>query len=149
MKNLFISLLIFITIGISSCKKSFPDDPLAVDNYTVSDCKTNSGNSTADDAEFITIKTVDDYYLLFNHINSVFNCEPGEITVAIEIRADTISINENETMGSANCVCPYDLEFRLGPMHYGKYITVFRKGGLEFKTYSLDFRKSTDVQIDL
>ncbi len=149
MKNLYICLFIFVTIAISSCKKSFPDNPLAVDNYTVSGCKTKGDNAPAGDAEFITIKTVDDYYLLFNHINSVFNCEPVEITIAIEIRADTITINENERQGTANCVCPYDLEFRLGPLHYGKYFTVFKKGGLEFKTYSLDFKRSTDVQIDL
>lgn len=149
MKNLLICLLLAAAAAITSCRKGFPDNPLSVDNYTVSDCKTKGANGSADDAEFITIKTVDDYYLLFNHINSVFSCEPGEITIAIDIRADTISINEDETGGTVNCVCPFDLEFRLGPLHYGKYFTVFKKGGLEFKTYSLDFRKSTDVQIDL
>lgn len=149
MKNRFLFSLLFIVIALSSCKKGFPDDPLAINELTVSDCKTKGDNSNATDPECITIKTVNDFYLKFNHINSIFNCEPGKITVAIEIKSDTISVNETEESSLANCVCPYDIEFRLGPLEYGTYPVKFQKGGLTFKEYSLNYTKSTDVRIDI
>jgi len=149
MKNRFFYSLLFIAIALTSCKKEFPDDPLAIDKLSVSDCKTKGDNSKAADPEYITIKTVDDYYLKFSHINSILNCEPGIITVGIEIKSDTISVNETEESSLANCVCPYDIEFRLGPLEYGIYPVKFQKGGNTFIEYSLNYNKSTDVRIDI
>ncbi len=149
MKHQILYSFLFITIALTSCKKEFPDDPLAIDKLSISDCKTKGDNSKAADPEYITIKTVDDYYLHFSHINSILNCEPGKITVAIEIKSDTISVNETEESSLANCVCPYDIEFRLGPLEYGVYPVKFQKGGLTFKEYSLNYNKSTNVRIDI
>lgn len=149
MKHKILYSILFIAIALTSCKKEFPDDPLAIDKLSISDCKTKGDNSTAADPEYITIKTVDDYYLHFSHINSILNCEPGKITLAIEIRSDTISVNETEESSLANCVCPYDIEFRLGPLEYGIYPIKFQKGGFTFKEYSLNYNKSTDVRIDI
>ena len=149
MKHHFFYSLLFFAIAFTSCKKEFPDDPLAINELSVSDCKTKGENSTAADPEYITIKTVDDYYLKFSHINSILNCEPGKITVSIEIKSDTISVNETEESSLANCVCPYDIEFRLGPLEYGIYPVKFQKGGLTFKEYSLNYNKSTNVRIDI
>ena len=149
MKKLFIYLLLLITVALNSCKKEFPDDPLSLDKLSISDCKTEGNNTNGTYPEYITIKTVNDYYLLFSHINSIFNCEPGKITVSVEIRSDTISVNEAEESSLANCICPYDLEFRLGPLEYGIYPVRFQKGGLTFIEYSLNYNKSTDVKIDI
>ncbi len=149
MKNSVILMLLVLAVALPFCKKGFPDDPLAVGNFTVSDCKTKGDNAKGTGPEYITIKTVNDYYLLFNHINSIFNCEPGQLTVSIEIKADTIFVDENEESSLANCICPYDLEFRLGPLHYGDYPVRFQKGGLTYKEYSLTYNKSTDVKIDI
>jgi hypothetical protein len=143
------SFLLILTFAVTSCKKEFPDDPLALKDLSVSDCKTKGDNSKGVEQEYITLKTVDDYYLLFNHFNSIFNCEPGEITVSVEITSNEISITEKESTAMANCVCPYDLEFELGPLQYGSYILKFKKGGLIFKEYTLNFKKSTDIRIDL
>jgi hypothetical protein len=149
MKKSFILTLFFIAVALTCCKKGFPDDPLALSNLTVSDCKSKGDNTKATDPEYITIKTVNDYYMQFNHFNSLMNCEPGQITISIEIKADTIFVDENEETSIANCICPYDLEFRLGPLHYGDYPVRFKKGGIIFKEYSLNFNKSTDVRVDI
>jgi hypothetical protein len=149
MKKLLLLSFLFFTLALTFCKKGFPDDPLAVGNFSVTDCKTKGDNTKGTGPEYITIKTVDDYYLLFNHINSIFNCEPGQITVSIEIKSDTIFVDEGEESSLANCTCPYDLEFRLGPLHYGDYPVRFQKYGTTFKEYSLNYNKSTDVRIDI
>jgi len=142
------SFLLISVFAFSSCKKEFPDDPFALTDLSVSGCNTKGDNTKGSEQEYITLKTLDDYYLLFNHINSIFNCEPGEITVSAEIISNEITITENESTAMANCVCPYDLEFKLGPLQYGDYHFIFTKAGLTFKEYNLDFKKSTDTQID-
>jgi hypothetical protein len=141
--------LILLTIALTSCKKEFPKDPLTMNNLTVSDCKIKGDNAKGIVPEYITIKTVDDYYLLFSHINSLLNCEPGEIIVSTGISSDTITINEDAAKADANCVCPYDIEFKLGPLEYGNFTIVFQKTGLTFKEYSLTYKKSTNIRIDI
>jgi len=149
MKHQILFSFLFIAIALTSCKKEFPDEPLAIDKLSVSDCKTKGDDSKGIDPEYITIKTVDDYYLHFSHFNSILNCEPGKITVAIEIKSDTISVNETEESSIANCVCPYDIDFRLGPLEYGIYPVKFKKGDLTIKEYSLNYNKSTNIRIDI
>jgi hypothetical protein len=149
MKHQILFSFLVIAIALTSCKKEFPDEPLAIDKLSVSDCKTKGDGSKGIDPEYITIKTVDDYYLHFSHFNSILNCEPGKITVAIEIKSDTISVNETEESSIANCVCPYDIDFRLGPLEYGIYPVKFKKRDLTIKEYSLNYNKSTNVRIDI
>lgn len=144
----FLSLI--LSAAITSCKKEFPDDPLGLRDLSISSCKSKGEEAKGiDDPEFISIKTIDDYYILFKHVNSMFNCEPGQITISLEIEADTILIDEKEETSLANCVCQYDLEFRLGPLQYGEYLIRFQKGGSLLKEYTLNFRKSTDVVVEI
>jgi len=146
---LFYPIIFLSAVSSISCNKDVPNDPIAVKDLSVSDCKSKSGNAKGIGKEYITIKTVGDFYLIINHFNSMFNCHPGEITVAIDITSNIISMDENESSSLANCICPYDINFRLGPLMYGTYILNFKKGGLTFKEYTLNFRKSTDIRIDL
>jgi hypothetical protein len=150
MKKSVVYLFLFtLAIVFTSCKKEFPNDPVALKDLSISACKTKGYENKGIEPEYFLIKTTDDYYLSFNHINSMFNCEPGEINVSVEILADTIKINETESSSLANCICQYDLEFRLGPLEYGSYFIKFEKGGFLFREYTLDFRRSTDVKIDI
>lgn len=141
--------VIILMIAFGSCKKEFPNDPLAITDLSASDCKTKGSSVKATGEEYISLQTVNDFYLLFSHINSIFNCHPGQITISLEISADTIKINEDETEAGANCICPYDIKFKIGPLKYGTYIIIFQKGGLTFKEYSLDYKKTTNVKVDI
>jgi hypothetical protein len=141
--------LMFLTIALASCKKEFPKDPLSISGLSVSACKTKGENIKGPDPEYINVKTVSTYYLLFNHINSIFNCEPGVINVSIQISTNTITIIESSTKDNANCICAYDIEFKLGPLEYGTYSLFFQKAGLTFKEYSLIYNKSTNVRINI
>jgi hypothetical protein len=144
MKTLpFYTLLFFLVIGIISCKKEFPNGPLLVKDLSVGDCKSKGSISNIFDPEYITLKTTDDYYILFEHINSIFNCDPGEITVSTNMSGDTMIINENETKAGADCICSYDITFKIGPLQHGTYPLKFNKGGLIFKEFVLDFTSST------
>lgn len=144
-----VALMILLSL-FTFCDKGFPDEDVTVSDVCISSCKTRGNPDENVDNEYIIIRNTDNYYILFSHINSIFNCEPGEITVSIEILSNTISINENES-GSplSDCICPYDLEFRLGPLRYGEYVLIFRKRGQIFREYTLAFRKTTDVKVDI
>jgi hypothetical protein len=142
-------ILLLLIVGMNSCKKEFPNDPLSVMDLSVNGCKTKGGLSDGIAPEYLTIKTVDDYYILVNHINAMFNCEPGQITVTIDASSNEISMDENESSSLVDCICPYDIIFKLGPLPYGTYILKFKRGGLTFKEYTLNFKKSTDIKIDL
>ena len=142
-------IYLLLIVSITSCNKEFPNDPLSIKDLSVSDCKTKGGYSKGIDPEYITLKTVDDYYLLINHINAMFNCEPGQITVTINVSSNEISMDENESSSLANCICPYDIDFKVGPLQYGTYNLKFKRAGFTFKEYTLDFKRSTDIKIDL
>jgi hypothetical protein len=149
MKAKIILSLLIMTLITVVCKKGSPDDPLTIMNLSVSDCKNKGDSNKGIDSEYITIKTVDDSYLAVNHVSSIFNCQPGEITITINVSGNELSLNENESSHSVNCVCPYDIYFKLGPLQYGTYILKFQKGGQTFKEYTIDFQKSADIRIDL
>jgi hypothetical protein len=146
--KIIVSLLIMISLT-TVCKKGSSNDPLTIMNLSVSDCKNKGVSEKGVDSEYITIRTVNDSYLGINHISSIFNCQPGEITMTINASGNEISLDENESSHSVNCVCPYDIYFTLGPLRYGTYILKFQKGGQTFKEYTIDFQKSSDIKIDL
>lgn len=148
-KYYFLSVLLLLSALILTCNKEFPDEPLSVSDYTVSACKGRMEQGKGDIPEYILLKTVDKYYLRFTHINSMFNCSPGEITVSVSYSPGSVLIDENESQAGERCICPYDLNFTLGPLEYGTYEIVFQKAGVTFRKYSLDFSKSTDVRIDI
>ena len=147
--KIILPVLLIMAIAVTVCKKGSSNDTLAVKDLSVSDCKNKGDSEKGIDSEYITIKTVDDSYLTVNHINSMFNCQPGKITIAINISGNEISIDENESTSLANCLCQYDIDFKLGPLQYGTFILKFQKGGQIFKEYIIDFQKSTDIRIDL
>ena len=45
---------------------------------------------------------------------------------------DTIAVEENEETLGANCICPYDLSYRIGPLNYGRYVFRMERGDIEF-----------------
>ena len=83
------------------------------------------------------------------HVNSIFNCEPGQLSVDIKIQNDTIVINEAEESALANCICPYDFNFRIGPMDYGIYNFILKKDGLLYIRFSINFKSKTDTNFTI
>jgi len=151
--KIILPIFLLLLVSLISCKKESSNDPPAINSLSVNGCKPIEDNTKSVGPpfpqEYITLNTIDDSYLLFNHINSILNCQPGQITVALSISNDTITLNEEESEYSADCVCPFDITFKLGPLEEGIYTIMFQKFGGTFKEYSLDFNKSTDIRIDL
>jgi hypothetical protein len=88
----YFSFLLILTFLVSSCNKEISNGPVIVTELSYGDCKTKGSNATIFDPEYITLKTIGDY-ILCDHINSIFNCDPGKIIVSVQISGDTIIID--------------------------------------------------------
>ncbi len=146
MKSRYIIGVAFISI-ICCCERLNNQPQLSVDQIIYGDCK--QGTTKSENTEYIEYRTAQKQYLQINHMNVWFNCEPGKILVDAEIGNDTIVINENEQSSEANCICPYDLSYRTGPMAYAQYVIVIRRGGGVYTMFPVDFNSSTDGVYDI
>jgi len=136
--------LLSLSLVLISCEKTYDLKNLKIDQISFSDCKTSNLIT-----ESISYKTVDKNYLSMTHVNSIFNCEPGQLSVDIKIQNDTIVINEAEESALANCICPYDFNFRIGPMDYGIYNFILKKDGLLYIRFSINFKSKTDTNFTI
>lgn len=134
-------LILFVSIFITSCEK-IDNQKLKVDNITYGTCK--PGFKSLVTNEKIVYRTVDINYLEVDHINAMFNCEPGRLLVDVEFNNDTIFVNESEEQSLANCICSYDLSYRIGPLEYGTYQFVLNIMSLGHATFELEFNSTTE-----
>jgi len=123
---------------LTCCEKENSPKLPSVGKITYGDCKPITKKSG--ESEYLEYKTVDTDYLQINHINAWFNCEPGEIFVTAELINGAIVVDAYEETALANCICPYDLSYRIGPLNYGRYIIRILRGDIEF---SINFNSST------
>jgi hypothetical protein len=130
--------IVFILL-VTCCEKETSHIVPSVGQITYGDCKPATKKSG--DSEYIEYKTVDVDYLQINHVNAWFNCEPGKVFVSAELINDTIVVDEFEETGLANCICPLDLSYQIGPLNYGRYIIRMLRWDIEF---SINFNSSTN-----
>ncbi len=134
-KTLILSLL--LSLGVVGCddKNEKPNEQTVftgAKDLSHTDCKTATKSSER--KEYLELSEADKY-LAIKHINAVFNCCPGELLVTSEVRNDTIFINETEKEAGCKCICPYDLEYKVGALDYGKYHVILS----DSKSYKVKF----------
>lgn len=81
------------------------------------------------------------------HINAMFNCSPDKLITDVAINGFTIEINENKEGYGANCLCLYDLNYKIGPIAHGKHTVILNKMGAEYYRFSIDYTTSVDTTI--
>jgi len=139
-------VILFLCAIFPACEENNNNDP-KVDRITHGDCK--PGTKSSENTESIEYTTVDKNYLSVKHVNVLFNCEPGQLVVDVELQDDTIFVNENEKQSIVNCICPYDLSYRIGPLSYGNYQFVLLQGGLQRTQFLIDFNSTTEGVIEI
>ncbi len=151
-KIIFFSAIALLVLATMSCNKEenktiiTKQGKLNVKNLSYGDCKSNSLKSTK--KEYLEL-IADGKYLKIKHVNSVFNCCPGEISVNSKISNDTIFIDENEKEHACNCICNYDLNYKIGTLEYGKYTVILNKLHTPFIKFYLDFNPNTNKIINI
>ncbi len=108
-------LLLLIAFG---CKTK-TEDLYVVSGKLLShtECKMASTKNTAFVMDTITCAEYSynsiTQMLLIKHINAGFNCDPGDLSVIVNISNDTIIIEEFEDSNFANCNCLFDLDIEI------------------------------------
>ncbi len=85
--------------------------------------------------------------LELDHINTAFNCCPEEIVADITIENDTIIISESETGGLCDCICLFDLSYKISGLEPSEYTIIFKSpylgGGDSILTATINLSDST------
>jgi hypothetical protein len=141
MNHRYILGIVFI-LFLNCCQKENTSSQLSIEQITYGDCK--QGRKKSGDSEYLEYSTVDADYLQVYHVNVFFNCEPGKLLVSAELINDTIVVFEDEETALVNCVCPYDLSYRIGPLNYDRYIFSIRRAGCIYTEFPINFNSSTN-----
>ena len=152
-KNLLLVMgaALMLTIGLGSCDNEDNESAKAgvqVKNFANSGCK-NAGTARTRGGlfpgrpEYIEYKAINDGYLSVNHVNTAFNCEPGELKIQATLEGHNIKILETEEQSFAKCICPYDLYCEVGPLSDGDYTVIICKGSYEYEYahFNISYKK--------
>lgn len=145
MKNLkLFSVIISVLLIFSSCNIINIDNFKASD-LTHSDCKNTKDNMFG--TETINFKATDINNLKVIHKNTIFNCCPEKLKVETSLESNSIVLNEFSTKNLCSCICPYDLEYTIGRLQYGKYSVAIQFDGSEYSKFTIDYNPNTDTTI--
>ena len=134
--------LSFIIFGLFSCEEEKNE---IVQDFDYFGCKSETKNKI--NVETIRFKILNNRQLYVEHFDTYFNCEPGEITVSAKINNTTIEIYEDESDHSADCICPYDLEFKINGIKYGENIISIFLMDSKRATFNINLNENTDTTI--
>jgi len=142
-----LSILIVLLATLQSCDEiRYPDDEFSVSNLSYGDCKPDD---KSENNEYLLLWVANDYFLNIDHINAIFNCEPGEIIVRARVEGKDIIIDEYSTQNLANCICPYDLKFNIGPIPYDTYNLIIMNSGMEIFNTEIDFDTNLNIKLNI
>lgn len=126
LKSVVIISIIAIVSFLSACEESGinPGD-ISGKLINKSECKhsKSAASETSDSLSCIDYTFISSgNKLVLKHINSAFNCCPGEINCDISLSNDTIIIEESEEVFLCDCNCLYDLNIEITGIEAKSYI---------------------------
>lgn len=97
-----------------------PVEKVGLKNFANSGCKGNTRAGDEGRVESVEYSVIHEGFLYVNHQNVLFNCCPGELRADISVEGNIITINEYDTEQGCKCICPYDLNYEVGPLTEGE-----------------------------
>jgi hypothetical protein len=145
---IFAIIAIFL-IGVTSCNKETSNESLGIKEFSYLGCKeTKSLRASFHGEEYIEYKAIADGYLHIKHVNAVFNCCPDTIKADVSMEGNIITVDESEANPICDCICDYDLEYRLGPLAPNKeYILIFSRGAYVFAKLIINYTPTLEGKI--
>ena len=112
---------------------------ISKNNTSLSGCKSMSKTRAVSAFEY---QAEDGGYLYFRHVNAMFNCEPDELYMIAEVIGNEIYVVEVEKNPKANCVCPYDLFCKIGPLTEGQNYRLHLNRGYDNVLFEFTYSNS-------
>lgn len=148
---LMINILFFLIV-FAGCDKENSGEKIQLKDFSYSGCKENtdvvsrSGHLTrstgANQEEYIEYEATADGCLNIKHVNATFNCCPDTIKTTISSDRGEIKIIETETGAICNCICSYDLEYKIGPFTNQKYTLILYRDTREYARLTINYTQS-------
>ena len=113
-------------------------------NSSVSGCKNQGAATRAElnEDEYFECEYMNGDYLYLKHVNALFNCAADELYTIAEVHDTDIILCEIEKGPMANCLCPYDLGCKVGPLQIGKEYNVhIVKDSCSYGYFTITFSK--------
>ena len=164
---LVIGAAVMLFVGMSSCSSDSENEGSAepsnfhVRNVANSGCKASVGarevtRSLDATQKYIEYKALTDGYLSINHVNAMFNCEPGELKMQATVSGNEIKILETEEQALANCICHYDLYCEVGPLSDCEYTVVIYQDDTfdnvepgEYVRFNISYKNGLSGKLDI
>jgi hypothetical protein len=145
MKHTTTKLIIFFLIEcmfFSNCEKN---DEFALKDFSQSECKSSLKSSSP---ERIHLKMIKKDLLLIEHLDTYFCClDPGVTLEASIVNGNHILVNEMDKLCIVDCICKYDLTFKLSGIKNGENTISILRGSLEKFSCTLNLTSRTDTTI--
>lgn len=129
-KTILLFLFAALTLSMTACKKTdtIAEDSFAVSNIVFSDCLQHHSSGEIKglhNPDSISI----DYHngtIYVTHYNLIVNCGFENVNVNIDVASDTITILENGSPESADCMCEIDNSFEIKNVPSGSYTVIIK-----------------------
>lgn len=128
-----------------------PHPPIGVTSFSHTGCNDLSKANDEYIYEYIEYTAVDKEYLHVNHCNIIFGCCASEAPISVEctLKNDTIVIAEYQEISHCNCLCRYDLGYKIGPLQNRKYtVVVDYMKSFPYSEWYTSFKLSFDSQLN-
>ncbi len=113
----FVGLITFLFWACINENENVSDQPIEIKSSSNKECKDFANTSKVKNILAPNQTCIEYDYsngiLNLKHINTGFNCEPGELFATVKTSGDTIIIEEYETSSSVKCLCLFDLDMDL------------------------------------
>lgn len=121
-------------IANTSCKSKKNKDSSNVETSDSLSCVTYSFDNSSSS-------------LILKHINTCFNCCPGNLYIETSTEGNTITIEEFESEAECDCNCLYDIDIKLEGLEAGVYNVVFIEPYINEEqeiSFSIDLTTATE-----
>jgi len=114
-------IIMLVVLILNSCEKENSRfNKLNVKSISLADCSRELKTFTSD-FSCLSIKAIEDNYLLIQHHNSTFTCGTEKLEIGIKTMGDTILISERDLGPYTYCFCNRDVEYKIGPLENTQY----------------------------
>ena len=148
-----------LTLASASCGNDGDGDSgIQVRNFANTGCKSveTRGEDGLPWPEYIEYKSMEDGYLSIKHVNTMFNCFPGELRMSATVSDNEIRIveedyHETDNYIRATCDCPYDLYCEVGPLAEGTYTVIIYKYSYQYEQarFTISHSKGLDGKFSI
>ena len=108
------------------------DSGCKTDAETSEAARANGGFENYGFEESVEYTSKGDGYVFVNHVNSILQCCSDEKRVDVTRSGNVISVREYDPVTSCNCLCPFDIQYEIGPLTPGEYTVTFVNNNASF-----------------